>query len=66
MQYRVLLEQIHSSRDSDRFDRLENETKSVEIELDYDDENKRANKIKLFHDETPEEVKVSRELPSHH
>ena len=28
-------------------------------DFDYDDENKRAKKRKLFHDETPEEVKVS-------
>ena len=59
MHYRVLLEQIHSLRDSERFDRFENEAKSVAPGLDYDDENKRANKRKLFHDETPEEVKVS-------
>ena len=26
---------------------------------DYDDENKQAKKSKLFHDETPKEVKVS-------
>ena len=59
MHYRVLLEHIHSLRDSKRFDRFENETKSVAPGLDYDDENKRAKKRKLFYDETPEEVKVS-------
>ena len=46
-------------RDSERFDRIENETKSVIPGLDYDDENKRAKKRKLFHDKTPEEVNVS-------
>ena len=59
MHYRVLLEHIHSLRDSERFDRFENEAKSVAPGLDYDDENKRAEKRKLFHDETPEEFKVS-------
>ena len=59
MHYRVSVEHIHSLRDSERFDRFENETKSVAPGLDYDDENKRAKKINLFHDETPEEVKVS-------
>ena len=59
MHYRVLLEHIHSLRDSERFDRFENEAKSVAPGLDYDDENKRAKKRKLFHDETSEEVKVS-------
>ena len=49
---------MHSLRDSERFDRFENEAKSVAPGLDYDDENKRAKKRKLFHDETPEEVKV--------
>ncbi|KAI0231571.1 hypothetical protein LSAT2_018068 [Lamellibrachia satsuma] len=44
---------------SERFDRFENEAKSVAPGLDYDDENKRAKKRKLFHDETPDEVKVS-------
>ena len=57
MHYRVLLEHIHSLRDSERFDRFENE--AVAPGLDYDDENKRAKKRKLFHDETPEEVKMS-------
>ena len=58
MHYRVLLEHIHCLRDSERFDRFENEAKSVAPGLDYDDKNKRAKKRKLFHDETPEEVKV--------
>ena len=57
--YRVLLEHIHSLRDSERFDRFENEAKSVAPGRDYDDENKQAKKRKLFHDQTPEEVKVS-------
>ena len=59
MHYRILLEHIHSLRDSERFDRFENEAKSVTPGLGYDDENKRAEKRELFHDETPEEVKVS-------
>ena len=59
MHYRVLLEHIHSLRDSERFDRFENEAKSVAPGLDYDDENKRAKKRKLFHDVTSEEVKLS-------
>ena len=59
MHYRVLLEHIHSLRDLERFDRFENEAKSVAPGLDYDDENKRAKKRKLFHDVTPEEVKLS-------
>ena len=59
MHYRVLLEHIHSLRDSERFDRFENEAKSVAPGLAYDDENKRAKKRKLFRDETPEELKVS-------
>ena len=59
MHYRVLLEHIHSLRHSERFDRFENEAKYVTPGLDYDDKNKRAKKRKLFHDETPEEVKVS-------
>ena len=50
MHYRVLLRHIHYLRDSERFDRFENEAKSVAPGLDYDDENKRANKRKLFHD----------------
>ncbi|KAI0239753.1 hypothetical protein LSAT2_009512 [Lamellibrachia satsuma] len=45
--------------DTERFDRFENEAKSVAPGLGYDDENKRAKKRELFHDETPEEVKVS-------
>ena len=40
MHDRVLLEHIHSLRDSERFDRFENEAKSVAPGLDYDDENK--------------------------
>ena len=56
MHYRVLLEHIHSLRDSKRFDRFENEAKSVAPGLDYEDENKRAKKRKLFYDETPEEA----------
>ena len=59
MHYRVLLKLIHSLRDTERFDRFENEAKSAAPGLDYDDENKRAKKRKLFRDETPEEVKVS-------
>ena len=59
MHYRVLREHIHSLRDSERFDRFENEAKSVAPGLDYDDENRRAKKRKLFDDETPEEVKVN-------
>ena len=59
MHYRDLLEHILSLRDSKRFNRFENEAKSVALGLDYDDENKRAKKRKLFHDETLEEVKVS-------
>ena len=59
MHYRVLLKHIHSLPDSERFDRFENEAKSVAPGLDYEDENKRAKKRKLFHDETPEKVKVS-------
>ena len=52
--YRVLLEHVHSLRDTERFDRIENVPKSVAPGLDYDDENKRAKKRKLFHDEIPE------------
>ena len=59
MHYRVLLEHIHSLRDSNKFDRFENEVKSVAPGLNYGDDNKRAKKRKLFHDDTPEEVKVS-------
>ena len=59
LHYRILLEHIHSLRDSERFDRFENEAKSVAPRLGYDDENKRAKNRKLFHDETPEEVKLS-------
>ena len=54
-----MLEHIRSLRDTERLYRFENETKSVAPGLDYDDDKKRAKKRKLFHDETPEEVKVS-------
>ena len=66
MHYRVLLEHIHSLRDSERFDRFENEAKSVAPGLDYDDENKRAKKRKLFQRNTRrcKSERLSRELPS--
>ena len=68
MHYRVLLEHIHSLRDSERFDRFENEAKSAAPGLDYDDENKRAKKRKFFQRNTRrgKSERLSRELPSEH
>ena len=57
--YRNLLEHIRSLRDSERFDRFENEAKSIAPGLGYDDKNTRAKKRELFYDEIPEEVKVN-------
>ena len=62
MYYRVLLEHVHSLRDSERFDRIENVPKSVAPGLDYDDENKRAKKKSCS--TTKYQNCLSRELPS--
>ena len=63
MHYRVLLEHIYSLHDSERFDRFENEAKSVAPGLDYDDENKRAKKRNTRRGQSE---RLSKELPSEH
>ena len=52
LHYAALLGQIRSLHDSEMFNRFKDEAKSAASKLDYDKENKRTMKNKLFRDET--------------
>lgn len=58
LHYAALLGQIRSLHDSERFNRFKDEAKSAASKLDYDKENKRTMKNKLFRDETREGARV--------